>query len=411
MKKPVQKLSQAMEDYLETIYVLSKTKGYARTGEIARSLNVSPSSVVEMVGKISKLGYAEWKRYEGVFLSPEGRMRGEVIHIRHETLRQFFEFIGVAPDVANKEACIIEHELSSITTSAIGNLVSFLNTQAGSQTISALELYLKIRDAGLPWESAGIIQQPVSPEKVVQSAKKSLVNRDILSVITRHDLLNTLSALHRYLDLLKSFSTGEEMDLVVSRIESTIQAINRQISTSSDHLIPGLSGHKWMNLSQLVTNALTMIDSGSVVIEHNIRSIEVYGDTLLEKVVFNLLDNAIRHGGGVSRIICGYSSGENSLVWYIQDDGEGIRDEEKEQIFRAPTQNNPGTGLFLAFQILSACGMQIYERGKQGEGARFEITIPDGLFRIIETNRPEPRLVYYSNSNMPDNKPCLSHAQ
>ena len=41
MKKPDQKLSQAMEDYRETIYVLSKDKGYARTGEIARSLCIS----------------------------------------------------------------------------------------------------------------------------------------------------------------------------------------------------------------------------------------------------------------------------------------------------------------------------------------------------------------------------------
>ncbi|HOW05838.1 iron dependent repressor, metal binding and dimerization domain protein [Methanospirillum hungatei] len=79
-------------------------------------------------------------------------MWGEVIHIRHETLRQFFEFIGVSPDIANKEACIIEHKLSPATTSAIGNLVHFLGTPSGCQTISALKLFLKMQNTGISWE-------------------------------------------------------------------------------------------------------------------------------------------------------------------------------------------------------------------------------------------------------------------
>ena len=336
-------------------------------------------------------------------------MRGEVIHIRHQTLRQFFEFIGVAPDVANKEACIIEHELSPITTSAIGNLVSFLNTPAGSQTISALELFLKIQDSGLPWEHSSTIQEPAFNEMVIKSAIKSQANHDILSVITRHDLLNTITALHRYLDLLKSMSTGEEMNLVVSRIESTIQSINRQISTSSDQLIPGLSGQRWMNLGGMVSNATAMLDTGSIVIEYNLGSIELFGDSLLEKVVFNLLDNAIRHGRNVSRVVCGFSHGEQGLIVYIQDDGSGIPDDEKQALFR-PSHTNTGSGLYLAYQILSASGMQIRECGQIGVGARFEITVPNGLYRM--NKKEEPGLTpIYSDNTVSANKTCFSQAQ
>jgi len=67
--------------------------------------------------------------------------------------------------------------------------------------------------------------------------KLSQANHEILSLITRHDLLNAITALHRYLDLLKSMSLREDMKLVVSRIEGTVQGINRQISNSSDHLL------------------------------------------------------------------------------------------------------------------------------------------------------------------------------
>lgn len=405
MKKPDQKLSQAMEDYLETIYVLSKDKGYARTGEIARSLCVSPSSVVEMVGKIAKLGFVEWRRYEGIFLSPEGRLRGEVIHIRHETLRQFFEFIGVSPDIANKEACIIEHELSPVTTSAIGNLVSFLNTPAGGQTISALELFLKMQNTGISWENAATVQEPVLKEMVMHSARKSQANHDILSLITRHDLLNTMTALYRYLDLLRTMTTSEEMKLVVSRIEGTVQAMNRQVSTSSDHLIPGLAGQKWMNLGQIIIHAESMVLFGSAVVEQNLGFVEVFGDTLIEKVIYNLLDNAIRHGEGVTRITCGYMQQENSLVWFVQDDGIGIPDEHKDQLFRVSAQNSRGTGLYLAYQVLSACGMQIVECGTYGTGARFEITIPNGLYRFVNMHIPKAEPVL-PDISQPIPHPC-----
>ncbi|WP_083758418.1 ATP-binding protein [Methanospirillum hungatei] len=410
MKKQVQKLSQAMEDYVETIYVLSKDKGYARTGEIARSLNVSPSSVVEMVGKIAKLGFVEWRRYEGIFLSPEGRLQGEAIHIRHETLRQFFEFIGVSPDIANKEACIIEHELSPVTTSAIGNRIHFLGTPAGCQTISARKLFLKMQNPGISWDNAATVQEPVLKEMVMHSARKSQANHEILSLITRHDLLNTITALYRYLDLLRTMTTSEEMKLVVSRIEGTVQAMNRQVSTSSDHLIPGLAGQKWMNLGQLITHAESLVLLGSAVVEQNLDLIEIFGDTLIEKVVYNLIDNAIRHGDGVTRITCGYMQKENSLVWFIQDDGIGIPDEYKDQLFRTSAQNNRGTGLYLAYQVLSACGMQITECGTYGEGARFEIMIPNGLYRFVNMPIPKPEPVL-PDISQPISHPCSFQVQ
>lgn len=374
-----------MEDYLETIYVLSKNKGYARTGEIARALNLSPSSVVEMIGKISKLGYLEWKRYEGVYLSPEGRMKGEIIHIRHETLRKFFEFIGVAPDIANKEACIIEHELSPITTSAIGNLVRFLQTPAGTETISALGLFLKIRDAGFPCDLAGIFIDSPRNKTKLQPTLKTPANQEILSVITRHDLMNTIHALTGYLNVLASLPGSEEINPVLSRLETRIQAMGRQISADPDHLVAGISIPRWMNLRKLVMDALRMTDINSLVFEYRLGSIEIFGDPLLEKAVGNILEYSLRHGGDLSRMVCGYKPGERELTWFIQDDGKGIPLEEKMALFR-PTRESQEDTLYVAYQILIACGMEIQETGKPGEGMRFEITIPEGLFQTAKLN-------------------------
>ncbi|MDD1723834.1 MAG: hypothetical protein LUQ07_01745 [Methanospirillum sp.] len=374
-----------MEDYLETIYVLSKNKGYARTGEIAKALNVSPSSVVEMVGKISRLGYLEWKRYEGVYLSPEGRMKGEIIHIRHETLRKFFEFIGVAPDIANKEACIIEHELSPITTSAIGNLVRFLQTPAGTETISALGLFLKIRDAGFPCDLAGIFIDSPRNETKLQPTLKTPANQEILSVITRHDLMNTIHALTGYLNVLASLPGSEEINPVLLRLETRIQAMGRQISADPDHLVAGISIPRWMNLRKLVMDALRMTDINSLVFEYRLGSIEIFGDPLLEKAVGNILEYSIRHGGDLSRMVCGYKPGEKTLTWFIQNEGKEIPLEEKMTLFQT-TGKSQDDNLYVAYQIFTACGMEIRETGKPGEGIRFEITIPEGLFQTAKLN-------------------------
>lgn len=400
MRRKCQKLSQVMEDYLETIYVLSKDKGYARTGEIARSLEVSPSSVVEMVGKIARMGLLEWRRYEGVFLTTDGKMRGEVIHIRHEMLRRFFEFIGVDPEVANKEACIIEHELSPVTTAAIGNFVSFLNTPAGSGTGKALNFFLKYQDAGLPWEEMNCIHQSATEETVLNATMKSHHHHEILSALTRHDLLNTMSALYGYLDLLRDFSTGEEMNVVIKRIESVIGSLNRQISGSTDHLIAG-SGYIWMNPGCLIDAASENLNTELIQVEPTLRLIEIYADPLIEKVVFNLIENSIRHADGVSKITSGYTRTGKDLIWYIQDDGGGISTEDKETIFYASMGKNKGKGLFLADQILAASRMKITEDGIYGQGARFEILIPCGLFREIreQSAAAEPDVLITGKTN------------
>lgn len=152
-------------------------------------------------------------------------------------------------------------------------------------------------------------------------------------------------------------------------------------------------------------HAESMVLLGSAVVEQNLGFVEVFGDTLIEKVIYNLLDNAIRHGEGVTRITCGYMQQENSLVWFVQDDGIGIPDEQKDQLFRVSAQNSRGTGLYLAYQVLSACGMQIVECGTYGTGARFEITIPNGLYRFVNMHIPKTEPVL-PDISQPIPHPC-----
>ena len=123
----MQALTQKTEDYLEAILNVVLGKGYAKTKDVARALDVSPSSVVEMFQKLDSLGLVEYRRYEGVVLTARGRQIAVVIKYRHDTLRNFFLLIGVPEEIADKDACAMEHELSEKSIEQVRFFIEFMD--------------------------------------------------------------------------------------------------------------------------------------------------------------------------------------------------------------------------------------------------------------------------------------------
>ena len=133
----VKNLSRKAEDYLEAILNVILTKGYAKTKDVAAELGVRPPSVVEMFRKLDKMGLVEYRRYEGVVLTQQGREIAETIRFRHETLKRLFTLIGVPEDIADADACMMEHELSEKSITQIHHFVHFLEAEAPSRDITA----------------------------------------------------------------------------------------------------------------------------------------------------------------------------------------------------------------------------------------------------------------------------------
>ncbi len=121
-------LSRKAEDYLEAILNIAEKKGYTRVKDIASSLSVKPSSVVEMVKRLSDMALIEYRKYDGVTLTPKGRDIARVVKDRHDTISVFLEIIKVPKEIANKDACIIEHELEPETIEQLKNFVHFVKS-------------------------------------------------------------------------------------------------------------------------------------------------------------------------------------------------------------------------------------------------------------------------------------------
>lgn len=115
----------SMEDYIEQIYILIESKGYARVSDIAECLKVHPSSVTKMVQKLDKDQYLEYEKYRGLILTAKGKKTGKRLVYRHELLEQFLEIIGVEESLIYQDVEGIEHHLSWDSIDRIGDLVQF----------------------------------------------------------------------------------------------------------------------------------------------------------------------------------------------------------------------------------------------------------------------------------------------
>ena len=125
-REEAKKFSRSEEDYLEVIYVLSQRKGHARVGEIARALKVKPPSVTQMVRKLGEKGLVSFVRYGKVELTEEGREVAKKIIKRHALLKDFLVALGLDEDVAEEDACAMEHVLHEETVEVFKRMAEFL---------------------------------------------------------------------------------------------------------------------------------------------------------------------------------------------------------------------------------------------------------------------------------------------
>ncbi len=124
MKK--KSISETEEDYLRVIYELSGEKGYATVSDVAQRLSVKPPSVTDMIKKLSDSGYVVYEPYKPITLSEEGRAIAREVADKHRVLTNFFTILGIDPEIAEEDACGIEHHLHRETSELLTKFVEFV---------------------------------------------------------------------------------------------------------------------------------------------------------------------------------------------------------------------------------------------------------------------------------------------
>lgn len=136
-----------MEEYLEVIYSICERKGYARVTDIARRMNIGASTVTEMLGKLSDRGYVNYEKYSGVTLTKKGKKIAMNLKKTHSTLRDFLIIIGVDEDIADEDACKIEHVVNPKTMKTLRAFVEFLQAHESPLWLNKFKEYCAKKDA------------------------------------------------------------------------------------------------------------------------------------------------------------------------------------------------------------------------------------------------------------------------
>ncbi|MDD4254139.1 MAG: histidine kinase N-terminal 7TM domain-containing protein [Methanofollis sp.] len=205
---------------------------------------------------------------------------------------------------------------------------------------------------------------------------------NLLEGITRHDTLNLLAGVIGYLDIALESDDPEEIRGYVRKSLDAAGTIRQQMEFAREYQAVGMDRPQWFDLKGVAERALGSARQGGMRTEVAVDGVEVYADPLLERALYNLADNALEHGVEVTviRISC-RTEGER-LTIVVEDDGVGVPEGKKEEIFLRGFGKHTGLGLFLVREVLGITGMTIRETGTPGVGARFEIAVPPESFRL-----------------------------
>jgi len=228
----------------------------------------------------------------------------------------------------------------------------------------------------------GILVDITERKKTERAMQQALSKLNLLNSITRHDILNKLTALNMYISLAGESVTDPKSAAGYLRECTSIAAIiSRQVEFMRDYQEMGVSSPVWQDPAVPIKSVLETCPLAGITVRLAEPEYEIFIDPLFERVIYNLVDNSLRHGNHVKTITFALHEAADGLVLVYEDDGAGIPEECKGRLFEKGFGKNTGLGLFLAREILGITGITIRETGVFGQGARFEMTVPKGAYR------------------------------
>ena len=311
-------------------------------------------------------------------------------------------------DANQKFSYIIRYGRDELLKTALPEIIPdtaererFLASIHDQRGIGDIEVRFRTWDGNMRW---ALVSATVSDESDIictlvditehKQAQESLTlankKLNLLNNITRHDILNQLSALLGYIDLSRHDTKDPQMLSYIEKEERAANTIRSQILFTRDYQNIGIHTPEWYNIAETVSLAMASLDLQHIHISVDRSSIEIYADPLFEKVFYNLIENSIRHGEWVTEIGIHLEHTADGIDLIIEDNGQGIPQKEKENIFRRQYFRNSGLGLFLSREILSITNLTISENGIPGKGSRFVIHAPKGTYREVMANTVSP---------------------
>ncbi|MEI6796264.1 MAG: PAS domain S-box protein, partial [Methanomassiliicoccales archaeon] len=279
----------------------------------------------------------------------------------------------------------------------------YLRRLDGGDAPSRYDFRVLGHDGAVTWVSLSVVRiswegKPATLNFLVDITERKRAEQELmqanrrlnlLSSITRHDALNQTLIVQGNADLLALKTLDAEQMAHVKTIKRSAENIQRQMEFAKLYQEIGAQTPTWASLRECVRKTKGSLALKGLKIDLSGPEYLIWADPMVEKVVYNMIDNCLRHSGGAKHLHITTIEHEGELKVAFEDDGVGVTPEDHRHLFERGYGKNTGFGLFLTREILGITGMAIVENGEPGKGARFEITVPAGNWRLGRSDMVE----------------------
>ena len=304
----------------------------------------------------------------------------DIIVAMNTAASQMFGVAATAAVGKPKSSVLPDLQLPPGLAEAAGDQELELSRDGLRKNIALQRLPLRTGDGTLIGQIITVrdITEQKASALALQAANMKL---NLLNDITRHDIRNKLTVLLVYLDCAKETKDPVEMQSLLGKINDAAEMISNQIEFTHAYQDLGVKSPLWQNFNDVVERVIPQIDCHGISIGRDLQGWELFADPLFERVVYNLIENAVKFGTTLTLIRISAREVTTGLLVTFEDNGVGIPGTDKEKVFSRGYGTNTGLGLFLAREILEITGITIQETGESGKGARFELVVPKGKYR------------------------------
>lgn len=213
--------------------------------------------------------------------------------------------------------------------------------------------------------------------------KRAEEELELLYSLLRHDILNKLSVIRGYIELMEDLPlTGE-----AKKYTTSIDNITRDCASlfQKVHILKEVDKEvvvQKVDLSKVLDEVLSSYKQAALdkemVLDCEIEDAMAMAGPLISTVFSNIIENSIKHSGGKRILVECYGS-DDQIICTIEDDGKGIPDDFKSSIFekgyRMGKSAGSGLGMYLARRILRSYGGDIEVADSELGGAKFIVRL------------------------------------
>ncbi len=227
----------------------------------------------------------------------------------------------------------------------------------------------------------GEVERIIIVSKDITEKKEAEKREEFLHSLLRHDLRNKTQIVQGYLELLQDYDLPVEAEEYVRKAEKGIgDSMDLIEKVRTLRSIDREEEIKEVGIGSMIKNVINerqlQAQEKGMEIEFEEIDSKVLGESLLEELFSNLIENSIKHSGG-DKIRVTSREKENECIITVEDDGQGISGEYKDKIFERGFKGEDtggfGLGMYLVKQIIERYNGSIEVKDSELGGARFDI--------------------------------------